>query len=273
MIREGNRLTVAAVQMNCVLGDVEANLRKAERLLEIAAGRGARLAVLPELFNTGYRVEERDVELAEPIPGPTTEWMRRQASKHGMKLVAAILEKGAPAGLVYDTAVLVEPAGVIGSYRKTHLWNQENTRFTRGEQFPVYETDGIQVGLQICYEIGFPEGARILTFHGADIIVYPSAFGKARLYAWDIATRSRALENGTFVIASNRTGLEKGETEFGGTSRIVDPAGTILAEAEQEDDVITAELDLGLIAEQRRAIPYLRDFNRSLISKEYNSER
>jgi predicted amidohydrolase len=268
-----NRLIVAAIQMNCTLGDLQANLQKAGRLLASAAGKGVRLAVLPELFNTGYRVEERDVQLSEPIPGPTTEWMVKQSRKSDMYLVAAILETGMSSGLVYDTAVLTGPEGVIGIYRKTHLWDQENTRFTKGDQFPVYPIGSYNLGMQICYEVGFPEGSRILTFNGADILAYPSAFGKARLYAWDIATRSRALENGAFVIASNRTGLEKGVTEFGGNSRIVDPAGTVLAEAVHEDDVITAELDLSMISEQRRTIPYLRDFNRSLISREYNLER
>ncbi|MFC3343913.1 carbon-nitrogen hydrolase family protein [Paenibacillus abyssi] len=273
MVPSQNRIIAAAIQMNCELGRVEANLQKAERLIGTAASRGAQLAVLPELFNTGYRVEKKDGELSESIPGPTAQWMAQQAQKHNMHLVAAILEKGVSAGLVYDTAVVAGPNGILGTYRKTHLWDKENIRFTKGDQFPVIKTGVYNLGMQICYEVGFPEGARILTFKGADIIVYPSAFGKARLYAWDIATRSRALENGAFVIAANRTGVEKGETEFGGHSRIVDPTGTVLAEAAEEDDVIIAELNLSLIHEQRRTIPYLRDFNRSLISSEYNTER
>jgi predicted amidohydrolase len=121
--------------------------------------------------------------------------------------------------------------------------------------------------MQICYEVGFPEGSRILTLSGADIVVYPSAFGKARLYAWDVATRSRALENGIYVIACNRTGTEKGETTFGGTSRIVNPEGKILAEASQEDEVILSEIDLDVVARQRRTIPYLRDLNKSVLLK------
>lgn len=273
MVPSQNHIIAAAIQMNCELGEVEANIGKAGRLIEKAASKGAQLAVLPELFNTGYRVEEKDGELSESIPGPTTEWMIAQAQKHGIYLVGAILERGVSTGLVYDTAVVTGPNGILGTYRKTHLWDKENTRFAKGDQFPVFKTEAYSLGMQICYEVGFPEGARILAFKGADILVYPSAFGKARLYAWDIATRSRALENGAFVIASNRSGLEKGETEFGGHSRIIDPTGRVLAEAEQEDEVITAELNLSFIQEQRRTIPYLRDFNRVLISNEYNAER
>mgnify|MGYP002622191410 CR=1 FL=1 len=273
MASDQHLLCVAAVQMECRLGQVKENLRKAEDLIEKAVGLGAKLIVLPELFNTGYRVEERDKELAEPLSGPTLNWMTELCRKHRIHLAAALLERGHISGLVYDTAVIAGPEGLIGSYRKTHLWDMENTRFAKGDDFPVFPMDGYNLGLQICYEIGFPEGARILTLKGADILLYPSAFGKMRLYAWDIATRSRALENGIFVIAANRSGIEKETTEFAGHSRIVDPAGTVLAEATKPDEVITATLDLSMIAEQRSKIPYLRDFNRHLISKQYSNAR
>lgn len=273
MASKRQHLCVAAVQMECRLGQVQENLRKAEALIEEAVGLGAKLIVLPELFNTGYRVEERDQELAEPLPGPTLNWMTELCRKHQIYLSAALLEKGHISGLVYDTAVITGPDGLIGSYRKTHLWDMENTRFAKGEDFPVFRTKDFNLGLQICYEIGFPEGARILTLKGAEILLYPSAFGKMRLYAWDIATRSRALENGAFLIAANRSGIEKETTEFAGHSRIVDPTGAVLAEASKPDEVITATLDLSLITEQRNKIPYLRDLNRQLISKQYSGER
>ena len=255
--------------MGCVLGDRDPNLQKAGKLVEEAVQAGAKLIVLPELFNTGYRVEERDVELAEPIPGPTVEWMQQLARTHGVYLVAAILEQGLSKGLVYDTAVLVGPEGLLGTYRKTHLWDVESVRFTKGEEFPVFQTDFGTIGLQICYEVGFPEGARVLTLKGADIILYPSAFGKAREYAWKIATRSRALENGAFVIAANRTGTEKEVTEFGGGSCIVNPWGEVLAEASADDEVIVQEIDLQEVIDQRRRLPYLRDMNKSLFAREY----
>ncbi|GAX89252.1 carbon-nitrogen hydrolase family protein [Effusibacillus lacus] len=258
---------VAAVQMNCVLGDKTENLKKALFLIEDAVQQGAKLIVLPELFNTGYRVEERDPELAEPIPGPTTQWMSRLSQKHHVYLIGCILEKSVISGLVYDTAVVVGPHGLVGFYRKVHLWDTENTRFAKGEEFPVFDLGFARLGVQICYEIGFPEGSRILALNGADIVVYPSAFGQARRYAWDLATRSRALENGVFVIASNRTGIEKGETAFGGGSRIVNPQGMVLREALSEDEALVAEIDLSLVETQRRTIPYLRDLNKSIILK------
>lgn len=264
-------LKVAAIQMNCIPGNKTGNLKKAKGLIEEAVGQGAKLIVLPELFNTGYRVEEYDMDLAETIPGPTTSWMGELCRDNDIYVVGCILENSNTAGLVYDTAVVVGPGGMVGTYRKIHLWDAENTRFTKGEDFPVFDLGFARVGVQICYEVGFPEGARILTLKGADIVVFPSAFGKARLYAWDVATRSRALENGLYVIASNRTGTEKGETTFGGMSRIVNPQGMVLAEATQEDEMIVSEIDLNLVAKQRRTIPYLRDYNKNVILKGLNS--
>lgn len=261
---------VAAIQMNCTLGNKEDNLKKSERLVMEAIRQGAVLIVLPELFNTGYRVEEQDLSLAEPIPGTTTEWMSEISRIHNIYLIGSIIERSITDGLVYDTALITGPQGLLGTYRKIHLWDAENVRFIKGEEFPVFDLGFARLGMQICYEVGFPEGARILTLQGADIVVYPSAFGKARYYAWDIATRSRALENGLYVIAANRTGTEKGETIFGGKSRIVDPQGTVLAEAEQEDEVIVAEIDLRALLLQRRTIPYLRDLNKSAVVKSWS---
>ncbi|MFY0545652.1 carbon-nitrogen hydrolase family protein [Brevibacillus sp. H7] len=258
-------LHVSAIQMNCILGNKQKNLHKAKMLIDEAARKGAKLIVLPELFNTGYRVEENDVELAEWIPGETTDWMTKICKDKQVYLIGCILEKSITNGIVYDTAVVVGPKGLIGSYRKIHLWDTENTRFAKGEEYPVFDLGFVRLGVQICYEVGFPEGSRILSLKGADLVVYPSAFGKARLYAWDLATRSRALENGVYVIAANRTGTEKGETTFGGTSRIVDPQGKVLAEALEENEVITAEIRLDLVAKQRRTIPYLRDLNKGLV--------
>jgi predicted amidohydrolase len=269
MKQDSTCIKVAAIQMNCIPGDKKANLNKAKNLVDVAVERGAQLIVLPELFNTGYRVEEMDVELAENIPGETTNWMHQIAKKHNVYLVGALLEKGMSNGIIYDTAVLVNANGFIGKYRKTHLWDVENTRFAKGEEFPIFETPWGKIGLQICYEVGFPEGARVLTLKGADILIYPSAFGKARLYAWDLATRARALENGAYIIASNRTGTEKGETIFGGHSRIVDPCGNVIVQAEHEDDVVVTEIDFQKVIDQRRTIPYLRDLNKALIYKDF----
>ena len=259
-----NRFKVAAVQMDCIPGDVAGNLALAERLAGEAARQGARLVVLPELFSTGYRVEEDDARLAETIPGPTIQRMTALCRAHNIHIAAALIEETAQG--YYDTAFVTGPGGLLGTYRKNALWGAENGRFLPGDPaFPVFDIGCCKIGLQICYEIGFPEGARLLALQGADVIVYPAAFGKARSYAWELASRARALENGCYVIACNRWGIEKSETVFAGKSRIVDARGGLLASAAEEgDEVIAATLDLAQMHAQREAIPYLKDVHKFL---------
>lgn len=265
------KIRAAAVQMDCILGDLEANLKKSEDLLKQAIGTGAKWVIFPELFNTGYWVCDRDMELAEQIPGgPTVKWMIEQAKKYGILLSGCILEHGESEGVVYDTALTVDQSGLLGKYRKVHLWDSENTRFANGAGCPGPIVAGdLRIGTQICYEIGFPELSRLQVLRGANVMIYPSAFGRARYYAWDINSRARALENGMFVIAVNRAGVDDNTVFFGGHSRIVAPDGSVLAEAGMEDEVISAELDLDLVAQNRRTIPYLRDLDRPLVKAEW----
>lgn len=264
----GTKFKVAAVQMDCEIGNVESNLAKAKKLIDKAIKKEAKVIVLPELFNTGYRVEENDSNLSETLYGNTIKWMHKIAETYDIVLIAAIIEKIEVEGVFYDTAVIVDKTGLINKYRKVYLWDQENTRFKKGDEYYVENNGEIKIGLQICYEIGFPEGARLLALQGANILVYPSAFGKKRFYAWDIASRARALENGCYLIASNRIGIEKNETEFGGRSRIVSPRGEVLQELGGEEGVIVSEIDLESVIKQRLEIPYLRDLNYRLYTEE-----
>lgn len=260
---------VATIQMNCELGKVKENLNKAKGLIMQAVQQGARLIVLPELFHTGYRVEELDTQLAESIPGPTTQCLEQICKQYQVFIVGNIIEAHSSCPLPYDTAFVVGPSGLLGIYRKIHLWDQEVSRFGRGDRFPVFDLGFTKLGLQICYEIGFPEGARILALQGAEIVAYPAAFGAKRLYAWDIASKARALENGIYVMAANRFGIEKQETVFAGASRIVNPRGEVMVLADQENQVLVQTIDLDLIALQRKAIPYLRDLNQKLVLANY----
>lgn len=255
---------VAALQMNCVPFDVSRNLDAASYMVREAAGRGAALAVLPELFDTGYRVEEKDRELAGAIPGFTTERMAVLSRENGIFIAGAILENDG--GVIYDTAFLTGPDGLVGKYRKHFLWDKERARFSTGDAYPVFDLGFCRLGLQICYELGFPEGARILALRGADIIAYPSAFGMPRLYAWDIASRARALENGVYLIACNRSGTEAKETVFAGNSRIVDPKGAVIVHATKEYETIIAEVDMENVRRQREAIPYLEDLRKNFVA-------
>lgn len=253
--------TAALVQMNCMRGDKAANLAKADMMIDEACRSGAKLVILPELFSTGYRVEADDARLAEPIPGETVVHLEERARKHGIYIIGALIEKACD-GQLYDTAVLIgAKEGYIGKHRKIHLWGGEPNRFARGTELNVFQTDLGTIGMLICYEIGFPEQARVLAQKGASLIVYTAAFGRERRYAWDVASRARALENGVFVLACNRIGTED-DTVLGGASRIVAPDTEVLAETgTDEEAVICAAIDPDDVEKNRRAIPYLRDLN------------
>ncbi|MDR2522664.1 MAG: carbon-nitrogen hydrolase family protein [Synergistaceae bacterium] len=255
---------VAAVQMNCAPFDVAKNLGVAVDMTVAAAEKGALLVVLPELFDTGYRVEEKDSELASPIPGPTTEKMASLCRDKGIFATGTVIESAN--GVLYDTAFLTGPDGLVGTYRKNFLWAGEKDRFSYGDGYAVFDIGVCRLGLQICYEIGFPEGARVLALRGAEVIACPSAFGMPRLYAWDLLSRARAVENGIYVVACNRSGTEKTDTVFAANSRIVDPRGDLIASAGSEYDVITAEINLENVKKQREAIPYLKDLRRNFIA-------
>lgn len=263
-------MKVAAIQMDCIRENKEQNLNKAITLINEACDKGASLIVLPELFSTGYSVKEFDMNLAENIPGETTQTLKKIAKDRGIHISGAILEHGKSRGVIHDTAFFISPTRIEGLYRKIFLWSSERIRFQHGYSFPVFRSDIGNIGLQICYEVGFPEGARILTLKGAEILLYISAFGAKRYYAWDIATRSRALENGVFLIASNRSGKED-ELEFAGHSRIINPKGDILREATQLDEVIVSTVDLDLVSQQRRELPYLRDYEKTILMDSLNN--
>lgn len=269
ILKLARKIHVAAIQMNTILGDRKQNYHKAKKLIAEAVEKSAQIIVLPELFDTGYRVEEQDTILAQSIPGPVTDWLEKLAKEYQVVLVTAILEKEIETAQVYDTAVIVSPDGLVGSYRKIQLWGMEKSRFQPGNKLPIFQIDDWKIGLQICYEIGFPEGARILSMKDAHLLLYPSAFGHERLYAWKQATRARALENGIYLVAANRSGIDKDETVFAGHSRIVNPQGQVLAEAAREDEVIVSMIDLEQIQAQREKIPYIKDLDHSLYQSEY----
>jgi N-carbamoylputrescine amidase len=175
-------VNIACIQMEPVVGDKASNVARSVALIEEAAGRGARLIVLPELCNSGYVFESRDeaFELAEPVPdGPTIQAWSEVAARHGLHLVAGISEQAADT--LYNSAVLIGPHGYIGSFRKVHLWNEENLYFEPGDVgFPVFKTPIGRIGMFICYDCWFPESFRLCALQGADIVCVPTNWGPSR---------------------------------------------------------------------------------------------
>ncbi|MBO6182221.1 MAG: carbon-nitrogen hydrolase family protein, partial [Acidaminococcaceae bacterium] len=167
------KIKVAAIQMNCELANVDANLAKAEALLKEAVEKGAKWVIFPELFNTAYWIPKQDVELAEDIPeGRTTQWMIAQAKKYQILVSGCILATTPNKGIITDTALTVNEDGVMGTYDKVHLWDNEELRFQNGSKVPApIHCGDLHIGMQICYEIGFPDISRLMVLKGANVII------------------------------------------------------------------------------------------------------
>ncbi|HTQ08235.1 MAG TPA: carbon-nitrogen hydrolase [Polyangiaceae bacterium] len=265
---------------SAVGADKAQNLAKTARLVEDAAGRGARIVCLQELFASEYFCQREDAELfnlAEPVPGPTTEAMAAVAKARGVSVVVPLFERRA-AGVYHNSLVLVSPKGdIAGHYRKMHIPDDplfyEKYYFTPGDLgFMAIPTPEANVGPLICWDQWYPEAARMTAMSGAEILVYPTAigwhpkekaqYGASQLSAWQTIQRAHAIANGVFVVAVNRVGHEgpaEGGLDFWGHSFVADPFGVVLAEAGEGEETLVVECDLGRVEEVRRNWPFFRD--------------
>ena len=235
-------IKVAAAQFEPRPGNVRWNISQAIDLAAQAGVRGADLVVLPELSTTGYYMFDRFRDLAEPLNGPTVAIMAELARRHDLLVVLGLAEKGTD-GSVYDSAVLVGPGGLIGAYRKAHLWDRERAVFTPGTDTPVIDVGGAlgPLGVLVCYDLEFPATTELVMAGGARMLAAPAAFGNETLWRATLSQRVRDL--GIPVVAANRLGLE-GDTVFCGHSMVVAPSGEILADAGTSPGLAMAELSL-----------------------------
>lgn len=235
------KASIAAIQTNPGLGENESNRR---RILERAAAVKADLLVFPECAITGYAFGTREAALAaaEPVTGPSVAALAAFARERGTHLVAGLLELRE--GMLFNTAVLVGPAGLQGVYRKMHLPYLGADRFaTPGDTgFPVFDTPFGRIGILICFDLSFPEAARSLKLAGARILVVPTNWPEAAEVSCLLSPPVRAQENHAFVVTANRSGEEGGFT-FRGQSRICDPQGRVLAAAGAGEETIQVEID------------------------------
>jgi len=277
------RTTRLAVVQMAMAEDPFQNDATAERLIREAAAAGAELVLLPELFRSWYFCQTEDYDrfdLAEPVPGPTTERFGALAGELGVALVLSLFEERAP-GLYHNTAAVLDGQGeVLGKYRKMHIPDDpryyEKFYFTPGDLgFRVFEVAGLKLGVLICWDQWYPEAARLTALLGADLLVYPTAIGwhpeekaavgKAQQEAWETIQRSHAIANGCFVAAANRFGFEPdpnglGGIEFWGTSFAFGPDGAPLARAGSDGEaVLLVDIDTARIRRQRQGWPFLRD--------------
>jgi predicted amidohydrolase len=250
---------VAVAQMNCKLGDVKRNLQKIRALAQRAARKEADVVCFPELATTGYLLGRAWRKHAETIPGPSSETLGGIASEYGLYLISGIDELDERSNRIHDSSILVTPKGdVAGVYRKVHLWAEERKHFTPGNSFPVFSTRFGKIGLGICYDLEFPEPARIMAIEGASIIFYSSAQMKPMQRMIDTYVRSRAGENALFVCHSNRVGRE-GPLVYFGQSQIIHPTCRPLAKTGEAEGIVVARLEMQDIPRLRnRKLPYLR---------------
>ena len=276
-------MKLALIQHPCTPSTDDNRARIAAAIADVAA-RGAELVVLQELHNTPYFCQTENVELfdlAEPIPGPSTSFYGALAREYAVVLVTSLFERRA-AGLYHNTAVVFEKDGTIaGIHRKMHIPDDpayyEKFYFTPGDLgFQPIQTSVGRLGVQVCWDQWYPEGARLMALAGADILIYPTAIGyessdtpeeQARQrQAWQLVQRGHAVANGLPVVAVNRVGHEpdpSGQTrgiQFWGTSFVCGPQGELLAEASQtEPENLIVDIDLHRSEQVRRWWPFLRD--------------
>jgi N-carbamoylputrescine amidase len=282
-----SKYRVGLVQMSCG-PDPDANLDKAADQVRQAAREGANVICLPELFRAQYFCQREEIglfDLAEPIPGPSTERLGAVAREEKVVVVASLFERRA-AGLYHNTAAILQDDGSIaGIYRKMHIPDDplyyEKFYFTPGDLgFRVFDTAVGKIGTLVCWDQWYPEGARITSLMGANLLFYPTAigwhpaekaeFGEAQYDAWQTIQRSHAIANGVYVGAVNRVGMEHGDVrgnrvegaglEFWGGSFIADPFGRVIAKASHDkEEILIAEVNLALLEDTRRNWPFLRD--------------
>jgi len=274
------KFRIGLVQMTCSPDPAE-NLEKAVSKVKEAAAQGAQVVCLQELFRSQYFCREEDArlfDLAESIPGPSTEVLSRVARESNVAIVASLFEKRAQ-GLYHNTAAIIDSDGaLLGIYRKMHIPDDplyfEKFYFTPGDTgFRNFDTKPGRVATLVCWDQWYPEGARIAAMGGASVLFYPTAigwhpaekaeFGEAQYDAWRTIQRSHAIANGVYVAAVNRVGFEGPPDhglEFWGGSFIADPFGRVIAQASHDkEEILLADVDPKVIDETRRNWPFLRD--------------
>ena len=266
------KFDVALAQISCKPGDKQGNLKKIERMALKAHKEGADLLIMPELSLTGYVVRDQIYELAEEIPGESTRHVERIAKNTDLHIVFGMpeLSKNAQA-TIYNAAVLVNPTGVVGKYRKmylpTHSVFEEKRYFRPGYQPAVFSTNLGKIGLIICYDIFFPEVARLARLEGAQLIVCISASPGVRRAFFEVLTTARAMENTAYLAFVNLSGIEDG-LQFWGGSRLVGPSGKILVQAKyDEEDFVLHEIDYADLKSVEPFVPTLKDLRPELFDK------
>jgi len=273
--RGPSSVNVALVQMRADV-DPAVNRKRTAEQVHLAADQGAQIVCLQELYASQYFCHDENIdffELAEPLEGPSLHMFQPIARERGVVIIVPFFEKRAP-GLYHNSAVILDADGsVAGFYRKMHIPHDphfyEKYYFTPGDiGFKAFNTRFARIGVLICWDQWYPEGARLTALQGAEILFYPTAIGwlksekeaigHTQHSAWETVQRGHAIANSIYVAAPNRVG-EEGTLEFWGQSFACDPSGEIVAKAGLGEEIVSFELNRELVAETRRQWPFLRD--------------
>jgi len=259
-----DEINVALAQIDCKAGDKKYNIEKMVKHIKKAKKKDANLIIFPELSLTGYIIRDLAYDLAELIKGSSVRLLEEVAKKEEVYIVFGMVERSEKAqAVLYNTAVLLGPEGFVGKYHKmylpTHSVFEEKRYFRPGYQAPVFDTDIGKVGLMVCYDIFFPELARMLRLNGSQLTICISASPAVRSKFFEVLTVARAMENTTYVAFVNLVGIEDG-LQFWGGSRLIAPNGSIISQAKyDEEDQVIGTLDYADLKRTETFVPTLRD--------------
>lgn len=251
-------LRIALVQQDTVWQDPAANLARARGFVEQAARAGARVVVFPELFTLGFTMAPEP--FAEALPGPTSEAVASLSKAFGVYVIGSAVEAHTPHPR--NAAFVTGPDGsLVAAYRKIHpfSYGEENLHYSGGEDCPLFMIDGVPCGLQICYDLRFPEPFRALASRGAEVIFVPANWPVRRIHAWSTLLAARAIENLATICGVNRVGRDAMQLEYPGCSVIHDPFGEVIAEGDDQEGLVLGDVDLVQLRAWRERFPALRD--------------
>jgi predicted amidohydrolase len=263
------KFKVALAQFPCKIGNKQHNINKIAKHIKQAKKQKANIIIFPEMSLTGYTTRDLTYELAEEIPGPSTEKIRKLAKKENLYMVFGMPERSEKGkAILYNTAVLTGPEGYIGKYRKMHLPThsvfEEKRYFRLGYQTPIFETNLGKLGITICYDIFFPEITRALRLQGAKFIICISASPAVRKKFFETLTAARAIENTCFLAYVNLVGIENG-LQFWGGSRLIGPSGHIITQLKyDEEDLSFGNVNYDDLKPVEAFVPTLRDLRPEL---------
>ncbi len=265
------KFKVSLSQFPCKIGNKKHNISKIVKHVKQAKKQKADIIIFPEMSLTGYTVRDLTYELAEEIPGPSTEKIAELADKEDLYIIFGMPERSEKGeGILHNTAVLIGPEGYVGKYRKMHLPThsvfEEKRYFRLGYEVPIFETNLGALGITICYDVFFPEMARILRLQGAKFIICISASPAVRKNFFEILTASRAIENTCFLAYVNLVGIENG-LQFWGGSRLIGPNGHIITQSKyDEEDISFGTVNYSDIRPVEAFVPTLRDLRPELFA-------